>query len=105
MTRRQRPIATRATGTVTNRSTGSPGCSIATRTQSHTATAETRHSHITHQIEDGFPTRFVQEQAGHDHASSTPRDTCVSLDFRTRTLRPALDATVQAALTPAGKTR
>jgi site-specific recombinase XerD len=64
-----------------------------------------RRSHITHQIEDGFDARFVQEQAGHDHASSTSIYTCVSSDFRTRTLRRALDATVQAALTPAGRAR
>jgi integrase/recombinase XerC len=64
-----------------------------------------RRSHITHQIEDGFDARFVQEQAGHDHASSTSIYTCVSSDFRTRTLRRALDATVEAALKPAGRTR
>jgi integrase/recombinase XerC len=64
-----------------------------------------RRSHITHQIEDGFDARFVQEQAGHDHASSTSIYTCVSSDFRTRTLRRALDATIKAALKPAGRTR
>ncbi|MFI0234802.1 hypothetical protein [Streptomyces sp. NPDC017086] len=45
--------------------------------------------------------RFVQEQVGHEHASTTAIYTCVSSDFRTRTLRRALDATMQAALRPA----
>ncbi|GHE14648.1 hypothetical protein GCM10010339_86120 [Streptomyces alanosinicus] len=45
--------------------------------------------------------KIVQEQAGHDHASTTSIYTCVSSDFRTRTLRRALDATVEAALKPA----
>ncbi len=35
---------------------------------------------------------------GHQHASTTSIYTCVSSDFRTRTLRRALDQTVQAAL-------
>ncbi len=59
-----------------------------------------RRSHITHQIEDGFDARFVQEQAGHEHASTTSIYTCVSSDFRTRTLRRVLDSTVEAALHP-----
>ncbi|WP_237710815.1 tyrosine-type recombinase/integrase [Saccharopolyspora spinosa] len=49
-------------------------------------------SYVTHLIEDGFDTRLVQEQAGHDHASTTAIYTCVSSDFRTRTVRRALDA-------------
>jgi integrase/recombinase XerC len=57
-----------------------------------------RRSYVTHLIEDGWDARFVQEQAGHEHASTTAIYTCVSSDFRTRTLRRALDATVQAAL-------
>jgi integrase/recombinase XerC len=57
-----------------------------------------RRSYVTHLIEDGWDARFVQEQAGHQHASTTSIYTCVSSDFRTRTLRRALDQTVQAAL-------
>ena len=57
-----------------------------------------RRSYVTHLIEDGYDARFVQEQAGHDHASTTSIYTCVSSDFRTRTLRRVLDATVEAAL-------
>jgi integrase/recombinase XerC len=40
----------------------------------------------------------VQQQAGHQHASTTAIYTCVSSDFRTRTLRQALDAAIAAAL-------
>ena len=45
---------------------------------------------------------FVQNQMGHEHASTTAIYTCVSSDYRTRTLRNALDATIAAAL---GKTQ
>ena len=57
-----------------------------------------RRSYVTHLIEDGWDPRFVQEQAGHEHASTTSIYTCVSSDFRARTLRRHLDATVAAAL-------
>ena len=46
----------------------------------------------------------MQQQAGHEHASTTAIYTCVSSDFRTRTLRRALDATAAAAMRP-GKER
>jgi hypothetical protein len=42
----------------------------------------------------------MQQQAGHEHASTTALYTCVSSDFRTRTLRRALDATAAAAVRP-----
>jgi integrase/recombinase XerC len=45
--------------------------------------------------------KIIQEQAGHEHASTTSIYTCVSSDYRTRTLRRALDATLEAALRPA----
>jgi integrase len=45
---------------------------------------------------DGWDPRFVQEQVGHDHASTTSIYTCVSSDYRTRTLRRALDGMVAA---------
>jgi len=57
-----------------------------------------RRSYVTHLIEDGWDPRFVQDQVGHEHASTTSIYTCVSSDFRTRTLRRHLDATVAAAL-------
>ncbi|MFB9208645.1 tyrosine-type recombinase/integrase [Nonomuraea spiralis] len=56
-----------------------------------------RRSYVTHLIEDGWDPRFVQEQVGHEHASTTAIYTCVSSDFRTRTLRRALDTTVALA--------
>lgn len=42
--------------------------------------------------------KIIQEQVGHEHASTTSIYTCVSSDFRPRTLRRHLDATVAAAL-------
>jgi len=42
--------------------------------------------------------KIIQEQAGHAHASTTSLYTCVSSDFRTRTLRRVLDETISAAL-------
>jgi integrase/recombinase XerC len=59
-----------------------------------------RHSYVSHLIEDGVDPLFVQQQAGHEHASTTSIYTCVSSDFRTRTLRRALDATAAAAMRP-----
>jgi len=58
-----------------------------------------RRSYVTHLIEDGWDPRFVQDQVGHEHASTTSIYTCVSSDFRTRTLRRALDRMVAEALT------
>ena len=49
---------------------------------------------MTHLIEDGFDPRFVQEQVGHEHASTTSLYTSVSSDYRTRSLRQALDKAV-----------
>lgn len=62
-----------------------------------------RRSYVTHLIEAGWDPRFVQEQVGHEHASTTAIYTCVSSDFRTRTLRRHLDGTVAAALEVAGR--
>jgi integrase len=57
-----------------------------------------RRSYVTHLIEDGWDPLFVQQQAGHEHASTTAIYTCVSSDFRTRTLRRVLDATTAAVM-------
>jgi site-specific recombinase XerD len=57
-----------------------------------------RRSYVTHLIEDGFDALFVQQQVGHEHASTTAIYTCVSSDFRTRTLREALDRSLTQAL-------
>lgn len=57
-----------------------------------------RRSYVTHLIEDGWDPRFVQDQVGHEHASTTSIYTGVSSDFRVRTLRRALDRIVADAL-------
>lgn len=57
-----------------------------------------RRSYVTHLIEAGWDPFFVQCQCGHEAASTTGLYTCVSSDFRTRTLRRALDQTMDAAL-------
>lgn len=57
-----------------------------------------RRSYITTLMEKGFELRFVQDQVGHDYGSTTSLYTCVSSDFRVRTLRRALDADVAQAL-------
>lgn len=57
-----------------------------------------RRSYVTHLIEAGIDARFVQEQAGHEYASTTAIYTCVSSDYRTRTLRTALDSSIRDAL-------
>ncbi|MDV6979854.1 tyrosine-type recombinase/integrase [Mycobacterium intracellulare] len=62
-----------------------------------------RRSYATHLIEDGWDAKFVQDQLGHEHASTTSLYTCVSSDFRTRTLRRALDATIAEALSVDGE--
>jgi site-specific recombinase XerD len=59
-----------------------------------------RRSYVTHLIEAGWDPLFVQHQVGHEHASTTSIYTCVSSDFRTRTLRRALDQTMHDALLP-----
>jgi integrase len=64
-----------------------------------------RRSYVTHLIEAGRDPLFVQFQCGHEHASTTSLYTCVSSDFRTRTLRRALDDTLAAALEPTGRAR
>lgn len=53
-----------------------------------------RRSYVTHLIEDGFDALFVQQQVGHEHASTTSLYTCVSADYRTAMLRHALDKTL-----------
>ena len=53
-----------------------------------------RRSYATHLIEDGWDAKFVQDQMGHDHASTTSLYTCVSSDYRVSTLRRVLDTTI-----------
>jgi integrase/recombinase XerC len=58
-----------------------------------------RHSYVTHLIEDGFDALFVQQQVGHEHASTTSIYTSVSSDYKTRVLRAALDRIIEQATT------
>ena len=57
-----------------------------------------RHSHITHLIEDGWDSAFVQAQAGHRHASTTAIYTGVSSDFKNQVLL----ANIRKQLGPGG---
>jgi hypothetical protein len=41
---------------------------------------------------------FVQHQVGHRHGSTTALYTCVSSDYRTTTLRKALNSALREAL-------
>ncbi|MGW1669212.1 tyrosine-type recombinase/integrase [Streptomyces sp. NPDC002324] len=50
-----------------------------------------RHSHVTHQIEDGADPVFVQNQVGHRFASTTALYTGVSGDFMNSMMRRVLD--------------
>jgi integrase len=54
-----------------------------------------RHSYITHLIEDGWDPLFVQQQAGHPHASTTAISTGVSTDFKHDAMRRALARQLQ----------
>jgi len=68
----------------------------------HTASADRRHSYVTHLTEDGVDRRFIQAQVGHECDSSTAVYTHVSDDFMNTALRRAL---APALGDPAGKDR
>ncbi|MEV7663507.1 site-specific integrase [Paenarthrobacter sp. NPDC089316] len=57
-----------------------------------------RRSYATHLLEDGWDSRFVQYQMGHEHASTTGIYQFVSDDFRNTALRAALDGTMNDVL-------
>lgn len=57
-----------------------------------------RRSYATHLLEAGWDPRFVQDQMGHEHASTTGIYQFVSDEFRRSTLRSALDRTVKEAM-------
>ena len=75
---------------------------IATRTRPNTASADRRHSYVTHLAEDGFPEKFVSEQVGHAYVSTTALYTSVSDDFKNRVLARALEPAFAAG---AGRAR
>jgi len=64
-----------------------------------------RRSYVTHLLDSGMDAMFVQHQAGHEFASTTAIYNCVSSDYRTKTLRAALDSTIRQALDPSGALR
>lgn len=49
-----------------------------------------RHSSVTHWTEFGYPARFIQEQVGHSHASTTAIYTHVSNEYRNKLLKASL---------------
>jgi integrase/recombinase XerC len=51
-----------------------------------------RHSYITHLTEFGYPAKFVQEQVGHSHASTTAIYMGVSNEYRNALLEAAMRA-------------
>ena len=55
-----------------------------------------RHSHVTHQIEDGVDPVFVQHQVGHRYQSTTAIYSGVSGDFMNTMMRRALDTAFAA---------
>ena len=55
-----------------------------------------RHSHVTHQIEDGTDPGFVQRQVGHRYQSTTAIYSGVSGDFMNTMMRRALDTAFAA---------
>ena len=57
-----------------------------------------RRSYATHLLEDGWDPRFVQDQMGHEHATTTGIYQFVSDEFRRSTLRSALDRTVKESM-------
>jgi hypothetical protein len=64
------------------------------QTSTTTSTTKRRRS----QPRIGQRLKIMQDQLGHEHASTTALYTCVSSDFRIRTLRRVLDSTINDAL-------
>ncbi|AIG74330.1 integrase/recombinase [Amycolatopsis japonica] len=60
-----------------------------------------RHSHVTHQIEDGVDPVFVQQQVGHRYASTTAIYTGVSGDFMNTMMTNAIGKALSAEETNA----
>ena len=62
-----------------------------------------RRSYVTHLIEDGYDAFFIQQQVGHEHASTTSIYTGLSPDYRARVINEAIARTAQRALSPRTK--
>lgn len=54
-----------------------------------------RHSYVTHLLEFGYAERFIQEQVGHMHASTTSIYASVSSDYKNRVLAKALKSLIE----------
>jgi integrase/recombinase XerC len=50
-----------------------------------------RHSYVTYLAEQGWASKFIQEQVGHSHAATTAIYMSVSDDFKDRLVRAAID--------------
>jgi hypothetical protein len=64
--------------------------------QTSTTTSTTKHRRSKPRI--GQRLKIIQHQVGHRHASTTALYTCVSSDYRTKTLRNALNSVLREAL-------
>ena len=64
----------------------------------HTSTTTSTTKHRRSKPRTGKRLKIIQDQMGHDHASTTSLYTCVSSDYRVSTLRRALDSTIANAL-------
>lgn len=59
-----------------------------------------RRSYVTHLVEEGYDAFFIQQQVGHEHASTTSIYTGVSPDYRARVVNDAIARMAAQALTP-----
>ena len=58
-----------------------------------------RRSYVTHLVEDGYDAFFIQQQVGHEHASTTSIHTGLSPDYRARVVDDAIARMAGEALT------
>lgn len=58
-----------------------------------------RRSYVTHLVEEGYDAFFIQQQVGHEHASTTSIYTGVSPDYRARVVDDAIARMATQALT------
>jgi site-specific recombinase XerD len=74
---------------------GPPSAPCASASTSRTCL---RHSYVTHLIEAGYDPLFVQQQVGHEYASTLALYTSVSSDYKTTMVRRALEGEIARAL-------
>lgn len=61
-----------------------------------------RRSYVTHLVEDGYDAFFIQQQVGHEHASTTSIYTGLSPDYRSRVVDGAIARMAAGAQAPGG---